>query len=110
MTSENLARSQRPGEVCVNEVVPIPLREIQRWGALVEARGVDQDIHFTELLEGSLQHCFERCSIGHVGAYTQRSAPQRLDLVRHSIYQFHAPCAGHDVGSGLGYSAREGAA
>src|SRR5580692_9519016 len=102
MTSENLTGSQRPCEVSVNEMIPIRLREIQSRGALVEARGVDQDIHFTEGLDGSLQHCFERSAICHVGAYTQRSAPQRLDLVRHSIYQFHAPCAGHDVGSGLG--------
>jgi hypothetical protein len=47
---------------------------------------------------------------GHVAAYTQRSAAQRLNFVGNQVHEFHAPGAGHDIGTCLGQSARESAA
>jgi len=46
--AEYLARAKGPGKICIDNVVPELLGEIERRGALDLARAVDQDVIFTK--------------------------------------------------------------
>jgi len=72
---EDLTGAQRPGQVGVDDGVPVVLGEVDGRHALGAAGAVDQDVDLAEPAQHLITQAFERRAIGDVGAGAQRAAP-----------------------------------
>jgi hypothetical protein len=97
--AEDLAGAEGAGDVGVHDGLPLVFGKVDGGGALDLAGAVDEDVDFTEGLEGGRAECFEAGAIGDVGWLTQRPNAGCFDGGCSLIDLLGATAGGDDVGA-----------
>ena len=110
MLAEDLAGAQRPGQIGIENISPLLLRERDGGRALDFAGAVDEDVDFAEALKDRCQECFKGLAIADVGDKTEGLAAARFDGIGCLVHFLLAARCGDDVCAGVGKPKTEGAA
>src|SRR5262245_19490408 len=110
MTSEDLARSKRTGEIRLDYHAPIFLGELKRWGSFCAASRVHHDIDFAECCYAFLQEVLNRLAIGNIRDNANRVAAKALDFRGCFVHLILSARAWYYDRSGLGKSVRDSSA
>src|SRR6185437_2311458 len=110
MRAEYLASAQRPGQVSVNDALPLVFRKRKRGSALDFSSAVDQDVHHLILGYGLVQQALERGTILHVGSDAEgMSAVDRVKFRSCFFHLFRATRRRHNRRARMGETEAESA-
>jgi hypothetical protein len=78
MPAKNLTRPQGPGQVCIDNCIPIFFGKIQCRCPPGAARAVDEYVNLSKFTNRCIQQFFERLAIGNIRSHANGSAASFL--------------------------------
>ena len=107
---EDLAGAEGPGQVRVEDPVPLLLGDVERRRPLRAGGAVHEDVDPPERGDARREGRLERGAVGDVGYDAERPAAEALDLRRGRVHRLEVPRRRDDVRPRLREAAREGEA
>ena len=108
MTAEGTAPAQHSREVCVHDLFPLGVRDVERRTPHGDACGVYQDVDLAELLDRRVRERLDGFGVPDVRGYRERAASATFDLTHHFMDEIRTATGRDYIRTRVGEAERDG--